>query len=90
MKLGFNYKFSDKVLVAIETEKEIDHTAEFKTGIEYQIIRDLYLRGGISSNPSMSSFGFGLNIKQFRLDFSSSFHSSFGYIPQIGLLYELK
>lgn len=90
LRLGFNYKFSEKVFVAVETEKDIDHKAQFKTGLEYRIIKELYLRGGISTNPTLSSFGFGLNLKQFRLDFASSFHSVLGYTPQLGLLYELK
>lgn len=90
MRLGFNYKFSDKVFLAIETQKDIIHKPEFKTGIEYRIIKELYLRGGVSTNPSLSSFGFGVNLKQFRLDFASSFHSVLGYTPQLGLLYELK
>jgi hypothetical protein len=90
LRLGIDYKFSDKVFVAVETEKDIDHKAVFKTGLEYHPAEVLYLRAGISTNPALSSFGFGLKLKQFRLDFASSFHSVLGYTPQMGLLYEMK
>lgn len=90
MRLGVDYRFSEKVFVAVETEKDVDHKAAFKTGLEYHPAEALYLRAGISTNPSLSSFGFGLKIKQFKLDFASTFHSVLGYTPQVGVVYEVK
>lgn len=90
LRVGLDYKFSDKVFVAVETEKDIDHKPVFKAGLEYRPAEALYLRAGISTNPSLSSFGFGLKLKQFKLDFASSFHSVLGYTPQMGLVYEMK
>jgi hypothetical protein len=88
MRLGADYKFSDKVFVALETEKDIDKKAMFKAGLEYKPIKELYLRAGISTNPSLSCFGIGIQLKQFRLDISSTYHSTFGFSPQMGLLYQ--
>ena len=88
MRLGLNYKFSDKVFIACETEKNIDKKNIFKAGIEYQPIKELYLRAGISTNPSLSSFGVGINIKNFHVDISSTYHSVLGLSPQIGLRYD--
>ena len=90
VRLGADYKFSDKVFVAIETEKDIDHKPVFKAGFEYIPTEVLYLRAGISTNPSQSSFGFGLKLKQFKLDIASSFHSVLGFTPQVGIVYEMK
>ena len=87
MKLGANYKFSDKVFMALETEKDIDKKAMFKTGLEYKPVKELCLRAGISTNPSLSCFGFGINLKNFQLDLSSTYHSTFGFSPQMGLNY---
>lgn len=89
IRLGIDYKFSNKVFVAIETEKDVDHKPVFKAGFEYKPADVLYLRAGISTNPSLSSFGIGLHIKQFKLDFASSFHSVLGYTPQVGFVYEV-
>jgi len=87
MKLGLDYKFSEKVFVAVETEKDIEYDALIKAGIEYHIIDVLYLRGGVSSNPSLTSFGFGLLLKDFKLDIASSYHQTLGLTPSISIVY---
>lgn len=90
LRFGMDYKFSDKVFVAMEAEKDVDHKPVFKAGLEYIPTEVLYLRAGISTNPSQSSFGFGLKLSQFKLDIASSFHSVLGFTPQVGLVYEMK
>ena len=60
-----------------------------KAGLEYCIIDILYARVGISNNPNIVSFGAGLHLGNFRLDFSSSMHQVLGYSPQFSLIYEL-
>ena len=88
MRFGASYKFSEKVLISAEEEKDIDQKSVFKSGIEYHIAEVLYLRGGISSNPSLTTFGFGLKInKQFLLDMASSWHQQLGFSPQFSLGY---
>jgi hypothetical protein len=89
-RFGGNYTFSDKVLFAIETEKDISCKALFKAGIEYKPIKQFYLRTGISTNPVLSSFGFGINIKDFQIDFSTHYHQILGFSPQFGLTYVSK
>lgn len=89
IRLGANYEFSDKVILAIETQKDIQYKAEFKAGIEYKAVKEFYLRAGISTNPTLSCFGFGLNLKNFRLDFSGNYHQTLGFSPQISLSYTL-
>jgi hypothetical protein len=90
MRLGLNYKFSDKVFIALETEKDMDRKAVFKAGAEYKVVKEFYIRAGISSNPSLSCFGFGLDLKGFRLDVTATYHSVLGLTPQLGLSYDFK
>ena len=87
MRFGINYAFSEKVSVSLETEKDVYFKAIFKGGIEYHLIDILYLRGGLSSDPVYNSFGFGLDINSFRLDFAASKHQVLGYTTQISLVY---
>lgn len=87
---GGSYHFSDKVFVNAEVEKDIDLKPVFKTGVEYHPIDALYMRAGISTNPSMPSIGFGVDLKQFRFDFSSSFHPVLGATPAFALVYSFK
>ena len=90
MRIGADYRFSNKVFIALETEKDIDKKAIVKAGLEYNPIKELYLRAGVSTNPSLSCFGIGVNLKQFKLDLSSTYHSTFGFSPQVGLMYKFE
>ncbi len=89
-KLGFSYLFSEKLLFAIETEKNINYKPIFKAGIDYKIISFAYFRLGISNNPTISTLGFGVDYKQLTIDFSSSVHQVLGYSPQFSLIYTFK
>lgn len=87
IRLGGDYMFSDKVRLAVEAQKDIKYKAEFKAGLEYLPVKELYLRIGVSTNPTLSTFGFGLNLKNFKIDFAASYHQTLGISPQLGLSY---
>ncbi len=90
MRLGIDYRFSEKVLVIVETEKDIDHVAMLKSGIEYKANEKFYVRGGVATGPTLGSFGFGLNMKQYKLDIAASYHQTLGFSPEISFIYEFK
>ena len=90
IKLGLSYNFSKKVMVVSEIAKDIDFNSNVRFGVEYKAIDILYLRAGYATSPSLTSFGFGLNINQFKVDFASGFDSNFGFSPQISLVYKPK
>ena len=90
MKLGLSYEFNDKVILAIEAEKATEAKAIFKAGFEYRIANPLYLRMGLSTNQNAYYFGFGLALKQIKIDFTASFNQTLGFTPHTGLSYEFK
>jgi hypothetical protein len=90
MKLGLDYRFSEKVMLAVSTEKDLDVDAVVNAGLEYHITDILYLRGGISTNPTQYAFGFGMQLKDFKVDLSSSFHQTLGITPGISIVYTRK
>ncbi len=90
IRLGADYSFSDKVILAIETEKDIAQKALFKAGMEYKAVKEFYLRIGIATNPTLSSFGFGINLKNLKIDFAANYHQVLGISPQVGLSYIIK
>ena len=67
IRFGGDYDFSDKVKVAVETEKDMAQKAVFKAGIEYKPVKEFYLRAGIGTNPTLTCFGFGINLKNFKI-----------------------
>lgn len=90
MKLGLEYKFSDKVMFVVSTEKDVDFDARVNAGIEYHITEMFYLGGGISTNPTQYAFGAGMQLKHFKVDISSSFHQTLGMTPAVSIIYSRK
>jgi hypothetical protein len=88
MRLGAAYEITDKIILTAETEKDMDHEANFKAGLEYKLIPQLHLRGGISTNPSSNSFGVGIFAGDFIIDISASYHNVLGFSPQASLNYK--
>ena len=87
MKLGLAYEFSEKVMFAVSTEKDVGFTARVNVGIEYHITEMYYLRGGIATNPTQYAFGLGMCLRDFKVDLSSSFHQTLGMTPAISIIY---
>ncbi len=89
IRLGLNYAFSDKVFLAIETEKDIDFNPVFRAGIEYKANDKIYFRGGIGTNPTLAAFGVGINHQSFKIDIASTYHQVLGFTPEISLNYQI-
>lgn len=89
LKFGLRYNFSDKLFLCSEVQKDIDLKPVIKAGIEYQIVKDFYLRAGVSTNPVQNSFGFGYKAKYFKIDVAAAYHQTLGYSPQIALSFNL-
>lgn len=87
IKVGVSYHPSDKVMLALETEKHINYAFRIKTGMEYKIAEPIYLRIGAATNPTLFTFGIGTIWKNLHIDFASSWHLQLGYSPQLAFIY---
>lgn len=88
IRLGLNYKFSEQVFAVIEVQKDISNKPVFKAATEYKPGEVLYIRAGISNNPLFNAFGFGLDLKAFKIDIAANYHQQLGFSPQISIVYE--
>lgn len=97
-KLGLAYSLTDELLFAIETEKNMDYKPLVRGGVEYMITKQAIVRLGYSSVPaktgsekfSISSemtFGFGLDLQRFVIDFAASWHQTLGWSPNVSLIF---
>ena len=87
MRLGLCYQASSSLTLLGETEKDMHHQPIFKAGIEYLALSHFFLRTGISNNPLLTSFGFGVQFHQLKLDVSGNYHQTLGLSSQIGFSY---
>jgi len=88
--LGIAYIPSEKLIISIDAEKELDELFRIKAGIEYRPLKPLYLRIGAATNPTLLTFGLGTEFKNFKLDASASWHMQLGISPQLSLIYNIK
>ncbi len=85
--LGISYLFSDKVMLAIGTEKDLDHDAIFKAGIDYMLVEYVSLQAGVSTNPSKYSFGIGFHYININAYIGFSSHQTLGFTPSFSISY---
>jgi len=90
MRLGTAYTFSKKLLVSAEFEKSIEYDLRFKSGLEYQIIKDFYFRGGVATAPVEFSFGTGYDFGFLQLDIGCAYDMILGWSPHFSLTYQGK
>jgi len=87
MRFGFGYKIKDIATVSVETEKDLNKDPIFKSGFEYNLSGDLFLRCGVLYGSMYQySFGLGYGWKRVTLDISFSNHKFLGYVPHIALI----
>lgn len=87
MRLGIGYRFSEQVLITLETEKNINEKIVFKTGLEYKYMEKLFLRVGVATDPVINTFGLGYAINNIIVDLAFSRHPDLGYIPHFSVNY---
>jgi hypothetical protein len=90
MRIGAAWSFDKSIILSVEAEKETSFDPSLKLGLEYRIIDEVYVRGGLSSNPGQYTFGFGINLNRFTIDFASSVHNVLGFSPQFSAVYNFK
>jgi hypothetical protein len=89
-RLGMAYHCSERVLLSLETEKDMDSKPVLRCGLEYGITDNVFLRAGAGTQPTTNSFGFGICLGKLRIDLASSFHYVLGYSPQASLVYSFR
>lgn len=86
-RLGTAYMFSDKVLVALEAEKDLEYPIRVRFGTEYEFLNNLFLRVGMATEPAEYTFGMGYIFKGIGLDVGMKTHSIMGMHSHFGLSY---
>jgi hypothetical protein len=86
--IGLGWKTSKAVMVNVELASSLTSIQpNFKAGLEYNLIKKFYLRGGFQTQPSLYCFGFGYYFNTFKIDFSNSIHAVLGHTTQFNLTY---
>lgn len=88
MKAGLSYRPTAKLLLAAETEKSIDHGADFKAGAEYALLQEKFvLRTGFSTLTGSLSFGAGFKARQLQVDYAFGSTTPIGNSHHVAVVY---
>lgn len=89
MKAGLSYKPTPRLLIAVETEKNIDHDADFKAGAEYALLQEkLLLRSGFSTRSNSLTFGTGFKARQVQVNYALGSTTLLGLSHYLSISYQ--
>lgn len=90
LKFALAYKVDKDLLILAEYEQDNLSHGIVKLGMEYHLIEQFFVRGGLSSNPNLLSFGLGFKVNGFNIDIGSNYHQTLGFSPKASMYYDLK
>jgi hypothetical protein len=88
VRIGASYIFSSQILLAIDSEYDLEDFYDFRLGLEYSVVNMLKIRGGTSLAPFKQYVGVGVNLNKVSIDGATSFHPQLGMSSQLSLKYE--
>ncbi len=87
MRFGAAYKFTKDFIGQCEIEKNTEREGvSLRGGLEYEVVRSLYIRAGVQTNPGILSFGLGYAIRFVQVDVAAQLHNDLGASVQIGMV----
>ncbi len=78
LRAGLAYRAGKQVLVVLESEKDIEHDAGIKAGLEYLLAPAVALRAGYASLSQQTTAGVGVKASNFQFDYAAGWHSVLG------------
>ena len=78
LRAGLAYRPSKQVLVLAENEKDVEHNAGLKAGLEYLPLPAVAVRAGYASRGHQTTGGVGIKAGSFQFDYAAGWHSALG------------
>ena len=78
LRVGLAYRPSRQVLLLAEAEKDVEHAAGLRAGVEYLPAPVVALRLGYASLSQQASLGVGVQTGGFHFDYAAGYHTVLG------------
>lgn len=89
-RFGLAYKFTKDFIGQCEIEKNTDREGvSLRGGLEYEAVRNLYIRAGVQTNPGILSFGLGYAIRFVQINVAGQLHNQLGASLQVGMIFSI-
>lgn len=90
LKAGASWKPIKKLFVNVEIEKDVDFKPNFKFGLDYEVVKTVWVRTGLNTLPQTNSFGVGFSPKNLKFDYALVLATKLGLTHQFSLVYLFK
>lgn len=78
LRAGLAYRPSKQVMLVAESEKDVEHAAGVKAGIEYLPLPAVAIRAGYTSLSRQTTGGVGVRAGDFQFDYAAGWHTELG------------
>jgi hypothetical protein len=89
-RFGAAYQFTKDFVGQCEIEKNTEREGiSLRGGLEYEALKNFYLRAGVQSNPGILTFGLGYALRFVKIDAAAQLHQELGASIQIGMVFSI-
>jgi hypothetical protein len=88
VNIGSFYRLSDLFSLTSELENDFDNHFILKTGFEYSVLEEVFLRAGVSGKPYQLSAGIGFQARKLTLDLATTYNPYLGNSPSVSFQYQ--
>lgn len=89
LRIGAGTYLNKSLFAGVESEMSSGSKLILKTGIEYEVAKKLWLRGGYSSDNNSFSFGLGWLVKMVQMDIGFISHEKLGVTSSVSLIFKI-
>lgn len=89
-RFGFTYKMTKDFTAATEIEYDSDKNLDYRIGLEYNILKDFFIRVGVHTRPATACFGIGYEINRVVIDVAATMNQYTGVSFQSSLIFKIK
>ena len=82
--MGFD--FVGQCEIEKNTERE---GVSLRGGLEYEVLKNFFIRTGAQSNPEILSFGLGYGIRFAQINVAAQLHNELGASVQVGMIFSI-
>ncbi len=88
VRLGVCCQFSNMFILTSEIEHDFDDHFIVRNGLEYTILKNLFVRAGVAGKPYQFSTGIGFQVKKLTMDLATSYNQYLGNSPSVSFQYQ--
>lgn len=78
---GLSYQLAERALITGELFKDVRFPLSWRGGLEVRLMQQLYLRGGISTEPLTYALGIGYSMSRLSINLAAQQHYALGWSP---------